>query len=206
MRKAKTAAPPTSDATATIPSGDGVAIGARLRHARGRSSLTLDQVAVAAGLTAGHLSRLERGEKLPSIGALAALARALGTSINEFVGADPAEEELVVVRAGRRTGVGRKAGKGDFRYEALLQGAVCAGQSVTAFVIHPQAEAGTMSDTSHQGIEFLYVLTGTIEIVFAERVVSLGQGDVILFPGYLKHRVRCQSEAPASALVVMTGA
>ncbi len=185
---------------------DGAAIGARLRQARLAARLTLDQVAAAAGLTAGHLSRLERGAKLPSIGALVALAHVLGTTVNSLMGADPGEGELLIGRASRRTRVGRKSGSGAFRYEALFQGAVCAGQPVTAFVIHPKAEGGTVSDASHQGIEFLYVLTGTIEIVFAERVVSLGQGDVILFPGYLKHRIRSQSDGPASALVLMAGA
>jgi transcriptional regulator with XRE-family HTH domain len=204
MNVAKKSAVPGSGVSAST--GDGAAIGARLRAARIAANLTLDQVAAAAGLTAGHLSRLERGAKLPSIGALVALAQALGTTVNEFMGADPGEGELLVGRAGARTRVGRKSVRGAFRYETLLQGAVCAGQSVTAFVIHPKADGGTVSDTSHQGIEFLYVLSGAIEVVFAERVVSLAQGDVMLFPGYLKHRVRCQSDEPASALVVMTGA
>lgn len=201
-----TAAAATAHGAVNASTSDGAAIGARLRKARLAANLTLDHVAAAAGLTAGHLSRLERGAKLPSIGALVALAHALGTTVNALMGADPGEGELLIGRASQRTRVGRKSGAGAFRYEALVQGAVCAGQPVTAFVIHPKAESGTVSDTSHQGIEFLYVLTGTIEIVFAERVTSLGQGDVILFPGYLKHRIRCQSEAPASALVVMTGA
>ncbi len=185
--------------------GDTTAIGARLRKARLRAGLTLEEVAGAVGLTAGHLSRLERGSKLPSVGALLALARGLGTTSGVLMGADPGKGELLIGRAGRGARLGRTPISGTFRYEVLLQEALCADQTVTAFIVHPNAEGGTVSDVSHQGLELVFVLSGAIEIEFAERVVSLEQGDVMLFPGYLRHRTRCQSSEPASALVVMMG-
>lgn len=48
-----------------------------LRQAR---KLTLEQVALEASVDAGHLSRIERGQKLPSIDALERIAAALGSS------------------------------------------------------------------------------------------------------------------------------
>ncbi len=42
--------------------------------------LTLEQVALEANVDAGHLSRIERSQKLPSIDALERIATALGSS------------------------------------------------------------------------------------------------------------------------------
>jgi len=191
---------------AISPIVDRASLGARLRKARLTAKQTLEQLAGATGLTAGYLSRIERGEKLPSIGAVVALARALDTPVGALLGSDPGEGELLIGRVDRRPRLGQKSASGPFHYETLIQGTVCAGQSVIAFIIHPKPEGGTVPDASHQGIEFLYVLTGTVEVVFTERVVSLAQGDVMLFPGYLQHRVRCQTSEPASVLAVMVGA
>lgn len=202
--RARKAVRETSAATSEA---NGAALGGRLKLARTGAGLTLDDVAEASGMTSGHLSRLERGEKLPSIGALVRLAKALGTTVGDLMGADPVDSELVIARASDRTRLGRSSPKKVVRYEVVLREAACAGQSVTAFVAHPDPDAGTVEDTSHQGVEFIFVLSGAIEVVFAERVVELGAGDVLLFPGYLRHRLRrCRPDDDASALVVMVGA
>lgn len=196
----------TIETGADLGGPNGMALGSRLRMARAKANRTLEDVARDCGITPGHLSRLERGEKLPSIGALVKLARAFETTIVELLGSDPAEGELIIARAGARPRLGAGKTAGSFRYEMLLREAACAGQLVTAFIVHPEPEGGAVRDTSHQGLEFIFVLSGAIEIVFAERTVTLSAGDVLLFPGYLQHRLRRPSAGKASALVVMIGA
>jgi DNA-binding XRE family transcriptional regulator len=60
-------------------------IGRRLRAVRLERDLTLRQVAAAAGLSATHISEIERGRTMPTIGALVRLARALGRSPGVFL-------------------------------------------------------------------------------------------------------------------------
>ena len=55
-----------------------VLIGAKLRAARKMRSLTLDQVAQAAGLTKGFVSRLERDDVSPSVASLVSVCDILG--------------------------------------------------------------------------------------------------------------------------------
>ena len=55
-----------------------ISVGQRLRAARERVGLTLDQTAELSGLSKAHLSRLESAERQPSIAALLSLSGALG--------------------------------------------------------------------------------------------------------------------------------
>ena len=61
-----------------------VLIGAKLRAARKLRSLTLDQVALAAGLTKGFVSRLERDDVSPSVASLVAVCDVLGLRVGEL--------------------------------------------------------------------------------------------------------------------------
>ncbi len=65
---------------------------------------TLDQLAEVTGLSKGHLSRFERGEKSLSVAALMRLAQALGTSVSFLLGEDVDHSE-------HPTGAGRGAEK-----------------------------------------------------------------------------------------------
>lgn len=69
-------------------------IGPQIRHLRQLRGLTLDDLANAAGLSASHLSRLERSQTLPSFTVLANIAQVLDVSIDEFVQLEHDLQEL----------------------------------------------------------------------------------------------------------------
>src|SRR5882724_12863550 len=73
---------------------DLAAIGARLRTGRESRGLTLDQLAAISGVSKAHLSRLESGDRHPSIAVLVELARALGVRIGSLVGEDVEDTPL----------------------------------------------------------------------------------------------------------------
>ncbi len=62
------------------------AVAPQLRALRRRASLTLEAAARAAGLSPAHLSRLETGQRQPSLPMLLALARVYGTTVSELLG------------------------------------------------------------------------------------------------------------------------
>src|ERR1700735_5417805 len=64
------------------------ALGDRLRSAREARGLTLDQMSASTGVSKAHLSRLESGERQPSVGILVELAAALGTRVGALFGED----------------------------------------------------------------------------------------------------------------------
>jgi transcriptional regulator with XRE-family HTH domain len=60
-------------------------IGPAIRKLRRQKDLTLDDLASQAGISASHLSRLERGQTLPSFTVLAQIAHVLDASVDAFV-------------------------------------------------------------------------------------------------------------------------
>ena len=73
-----------------------IPIGGRIRATRLARGLTLGQVAAAAGLTEGFVSKLERDQVSPSVASLVAVCEALGLKVGELFDA-PAS---AIVRAG----------------------------------------------------------------------------------------------------------
>lgn len=194
----------TSPAVPTSGGSEAIALGSRLRLARTRAGSTLEEIASAAGMTGSHLSRVERGEKLPSMGAMLRLAAALDVSLGDLIGGAPVAGEVAIVRAGQRSRLRLSDGSEGLRYEVLLREAVCAGRSVTAYVLDPAKDFESISPTSHSGFEFIYVLEGELEVQFGATVETFGAGDVALFPGYLKHMLRPVVACPkAKALIVI---
>ncbi len=77
-------------------------LGRRLRRTRFERGLTLKDVAARCGMSATHISEVERGKTSPTIGALQRISKALGEGPSFFV----REESLptvVVSRAADRT-------------------------------------------------------------------------------------------------------
>jgi transcriptional regulator with XRE-family HTH domain len=60
-------------------------IGPAIRRMRRMNGLTLDDLASQAGISASHLSRLERGQTLPSFQVLSDIAHVLGADVDEFI-------------------------------------------------------------------------------------------------------------------------
>lgn len=64
-------------------------IGLRIRELRLERGMTLDQLSRSAGISASHLSRLERGQAEPSFTVAAGLASQLGVSLTELLESAP---------------------------------------------------------------------------------------------------------------------
>ena len=162
--------------------------------------MTLDALATVTKLDKGYLSRVERGQKSPSLAACLRLGVALDVSVGELFGERIAEHAVRVLRRSERV---RVAGVGSPAFEALTR----AGAALDSFVVYPTAEFANASDAAeHPGEELLLVLSGVIEMRFADRSVMLDEGDCAQFPGHLAHRLRRVGDAPASALVAVTRA
>lgn len=76
--------------------GTVAAVAPQLRELRRRAALTLETAARAAGLSPAHLSRLETGQRQPSLPMLLSLARVYGTTVAELLGETAADRDAVV--------------------------------------------------------------------------------------------------------------
>lgn len=171
------------------------------RSLRQRRRLTLEQLAQDAGLSKGHLSRYERGQKSLSIAALVRLSKALNTSVSALLGEHADESLLHVVRSGERARRRVTRSDGSYEFAPLTRTDEQAGSS--AFIVHIGRESALGREVSHGGDELFFVLSGSVEIILGSRTVVLRQGDFAQFPGLMRHRLR-GLESNTSLLVFVT--
>jgi transcriptional regulator with XRE-family HTH domain len=178
-------------------------IGARLRGARTAARRTLGEVAAAAGLSEGFLSRLERGQASCSIANLIQLATVLDLSL-----ADLFAERAVAART--RATVHRAGGDGDFdlvdstgyRFRHLAGGA--ARDEIEVFHLIFPRDHGMQTVVAHPGQEHCYVLAGEIEFEVAGAVHRLAAGDGILIDSSQPHLARNVGAGQAQVLMTVT--
>ncbi|HZY16650.1 MAG TPA: cupin domain-containing protein, partial [Ramlibacter sp.] len=87
------------------------------------------------------------------------------------------------------------------QFVPLLHGS--ATGAFEAFLLYPGLDPG-VTEARHAGQEMLYILSGTVEVVFHSHSVRVEKGDCIQFPGYLQHRLRRVGRAKAVALLVLS--
>lgn len=179
-----------------------VPVGARIRTARRRRHMTLDQLAQAVQMDKGFLSRLERGEKSASIGTVQNIARALGLSVAALLGETHDPAEVRVVRSQARTTLARDGQEGGHAVAALTLSE--RGEPFSAYVVDVGDEVGRVV-AHHAGQELVHVLRGRVRLRFPTREEVLEAGDSAVFPGYLPHRVSRVGRARAQVLIVVGG-
>lgn len=182
------------------------AIGARLTALRSARGLTQEQLAGAAGVTKGYVSKIENGRVVPPIGTLLRIARALGSDVAEFLKPvdDDTEDAVSVVRAGERVNVVRGASAFGYDYVSLAHGK--RRKMMEPFIFTFPTEDVDGMRFEHEGEEFMHVLSGTVEwemvIGGEKRTWRLNAGDSIYFESRTPHRGRAL-DGEAQALIVI---
>ncbi len=166
----------------------------RLRECREKGKLTLSAAAERIGVSVTHLSRLERGQRQPSIGVLLQLASLYGVGVGELVGETvPAAYKLV--RAG--TAEGRHGDDGTY---STLTGA--AGLSGLEVIQLDAAGPGAAQSAHHDDEEWMYVVAGWVEMVLGDETITLQVGDSIHFDARTPHRLVDSDEAGTRLVIV----
>jgi transcriptional regulator with XRE-family HTH domain len=174
-------------------------LGARLRQLRRVKGLTVDSLARAIGVDKAHLSRVENNVKTPSIAMLAQLAHELGTTMGHLLGETLDESEIRITRAEDLETTDDQSGS--HRFLPLLHGSSVG--SFEAFLFYPGTNADEV-EGRHEGQEMLFVVAGSVEVIFRTQSFQLRRGDCIQFPGYLAHRLRRIGRTQAAALLVLS--
>jgi DNA-binding transcriptional MerR regulator/mannose-6-phosphate isomerase-like protein (cupin superfamily) len=171
-------------------------IGPRLRRLRMQRSLLLGQVAHAVGVSIGFLSAIEREQMSASIATLRRLARFYQINILSLF--DPSEANPGRVKPNERKIL--DAGPG-VRMELLSWGNTMMEPHL--FRIAPSAGSG--ESYAHEGEEFLFILSGSLEISLAngERL-CLEEGDSFYFESSNEHRWKNPGKKEALVLWVNT--
>ncbi|MET8786690.1 MULTISPECIES: XRE family transcriptional regulator [unclassified Streptomyces] len=177
------------------PGEDLTAVAPQLRALRRRASLTLEAAARSAGLSPAHLSRLETGQRQPSLPMLLALARIYGTTVSELLGETVADQEAVV-----RAPDMEPTRAGGWTYWQ----AGAPGRGMQALRVHvPHGAQGDIVRV-HPGEEWLYVLSGRLRLRLGDTTHVLASGDSAHFDSLTPHRIAAADQGGTDLLFVHT--
>lgn len=151
-------------------------LGRRVRKLRSERRMTLKQVESVSGLSATHLSEIERGRTSPTIGALTRIARALEKDVSFFIERD---ERPDVAHHLREQVAGFVAGDG-VTAESLSPG--IPGSSLFTYRVRLEPRPGAVLRLAAQdlpGDAIVHVLSGRLAALAGSRPHSLGAGDTL---------------------------
>jgi len=149
-------------------------VGTRLRRIRAQRGVTLTDLAAATGISKSTLSRLESGQRRPSLELLLPISAAHQVPLDELVGAPKVGDpriRLETRKYGNRTVVQLTRQPG--------------GLQAYKMIIPPTP--GEPDPKTHEGYEWLYVLSGRLRLVLADHDVVLAAGEAAEFDTRLPH-------------------
>lgn len=171
-------------------------LGPKLRKLRLRHGMGVVEAARRAKISPGFLSAIELSSANPSVATLQRLAAAYGTTVLEFFDVPKHRRRLVRPRERRAIVLGS-----GIRIEELSIGA----RQLESQLFKIPPGAGSDGAYSHQGEEFIYVLTGTLEIWLDElECHTLHEGDSFWFESTVGHRWFNPSDEEAILLWINT--
>lgn len=177
-------------------------IGARIRFLRQQRNMTLEQLSASSGLTKSFVSKIERGVSVPSISTAMRLAQSFKVTVSQLLGEDHYDDALSLVRKEERRSFMRPGSSSGYNYEMI------AGpkrfKRMEPYIMRPPLKFQNRRLFEHLGEEFMFVLSGKVEVEISGQILELRPGDALYFDSHLPHRSRSLGGRYAEVLVVVT--
>jgi len=150
----------------------------RLRTLRQARGWTLDDLAARCHLGASTISRIETGQRRLALDQLVTLARALGSTVDDLLADDDADDVVI-----RPTASGDGGAVWVLSRRDDPSGRVVAKQRV------PAGTAAQPERKVHPGHDWFYVLHGTVRLVLGGREHVVAAGEAASFSTMTPHCV-----------------
>ncbi|WP_372736414.1 helix-turn-helix domain-containing protein [Nocardioides sp.] len=162
-------------------------VGERLKTIRNERGLTLTAAARTTGISKSTLSRLENGERKPSLELLLPLAHAYRVPLDDLVGAPEVGDPRIRLKPKRINGrtvvpLTRHAG----------------GMQAWKIIIPVTKNVPELR--THDGYEWLYVIAGKMRLIIGQHDLILGPGEVAEFDTKEPHWFGSDGHEPAEVL------
>ena len=180
-------------------------IGEKVRALRLRKKMALVELGRHTGLSAALLSKIERSNIYPPLPTLLRIALVFGVGLDYFFRDEAARQAPGVVRRGERKRFpDRPDGEPvSYFFESLDFNAN--ERKLNAYLADFQpVAADAAAPHVHEGVEFLHVLGGKLELAVGRREYTLEEGDSIYFEASVPHSYRRIGRNRCTAVVVTT--
>lgn len=174
-------------------------IGMRLMALRESLGFEAEKLAEILEVSADEYVSYEKGERDFSFSFLYNAARALNVDVLDIMsGESPKLSICCVVRGGGGYDINRRAAY-DYKHLAFtFRNKLAEPFMVT---VHPKEEKPEQH--AHDGQEFNYIVSGTIEFYIGEMQYTLREGDSVYFNAEIPHAMRAINGEPAKFLAIV---
>ena len=182
-----------------------LAIGHEVRAFRKKLGLTITDLALAADMSVGMLSKIENGNISPSLTTLQALSKALGAPLTAFFRRYEQRRSATFVKAGEGVNIERRGTRAGHQYSSL--GAIennSSGVTVEPYLITLTTESDVFPTFQHEGLEFLHMLEGEVVYRHGDQIFTLRAGDSLFFDADAPHGPEELVRLPARYLCVIS--
>ena len=177
-------------------------IGERIKYLRLKKSMGLVELGRHTGLSASFLSQLETGRVVPTLRNLARIAMVFSKDLSYFF--DPEPQTLFRVHRSKDRVRLPQTGVTDPSYFFESLGYLVPDRQLDPYFAEflPKKEGREPRAHQHVGAEFLYLLTGQLDVTHGEVTHHVEAGDAVYFDATTIHSYACSGDQPATALIV----
>lgn len=173
-------------------------LGMRVKKYRENLEMSREALAENTGLDLAAIVALEEENIYPSIGPLQKVARALKVRLGTFMD-DIASVDPVINRAEDRdadlTMQKSRNKKASYRYHSLGKGK--ADRNLEPFFVEIMPDANNDTElSSHEGEEFIVVVSGRLKLTYGKEVHVLEPGDSTYYNSIVPHHVGTADDRP----------
>ena len=181
------------------------AIGPKIRSIRLKKKMGLVELGKHTGLAPAMLSKIERGQLFPTLPTLLRIALVFSVGLDYFIAASRDQPVIGISRHQERLRFPEKAGAKDkaYEFESLDFPAVqrlLNSYFAEFFPVAPEK----LRRHQHPGAEFIYILSGTLNLHIGDQQHTLEARDSIYFDSTVPHAYRRSGAKSCCALVVTT--
>jgi quercetin dioxygenase-like cupin family protein len=171
-----------------------VPVGQKIKKARLSKKFSLEHVANETGFSKDYLKEIETGKAMPPVGALLQISRALEIDSGSLLKEPDSKLQSRIKAHTKRTE--------NYAYTTLTPGAENKHLKAFRVTVEPQSQHKGV-DYHHEGEEFVYVISGKIEVAVGEHVNTLDAGESLHFNSGIRHNLKSVSDEIAELLVVI---
>jgi transcriptional regulator with XRE-family HTH domain len=165
-------------------------VGPRLKRLRTQRDVTLAELSAATGISKSTLSRLEAGQRRPSLELLLPIAQAHRVPLDELIGAPDIGDPRIRLNPHRVNG------------RTVLPLTRQPG-SLQAWKIIVPATQQEPEPRTHEGYEWLYVLSGRLRLVLGDHDLVLDAGEAAEFDTRVPHWFGSTGGQPVEILSIL---
>lgn len=180
------------------------AIGPKIRALRQEKKLGLVQLGAHTGLSPAMLSKIERGQVIPTLPTLLRIALVFGVGLEHFFVEGTDRPVAAVVRAKDRLRLPDRPGEKDPAYYFESLDFPVNDRKLEGYRAEFPAGASASEPHAHDGAELVYVLKGRLVVCIDGEDYALEASDSLYFDSAAPHTYRCGGRGTAEAVVVVT--